>query len=380
MSKVFLDGIKTPFESLVKKIRVSTKEGAKEFPYLPWATALALADRPAQKIVPSADGLFHEVFGGGVVGISQMLGETEQVTWLPILNGANQAMPIARITSRDVSDTLNRCRAKAVAMVSGVSLSLYANGEANTVKFLNDLAITPESDLSRVDPVVCRSDKKNGAYVDWTHALAAVRISDPSFTWSVTSSSVVNTTTGEISTKPYVRLGTGWGVMVEVSYKGLTHTELLPIMGFREVSTKNGQKMLDHQPLENPNCHDWNRSVMRCLVKAIAVVTGYGLSVYAKGQLADLHVEPLQRKPVADAAEVASPESASPEKDDPARHADLVAKVRESLTKREREAGQLLAWLGYKDAKTIEEVSSDDLERGLLALNGQQPEAAASVH
>lgn len=372
MSKTFIEGIKTPFAKSVSTYQVNTKDGPKEFGYLPWALALALADRPAQEVVEHEGAMFVPVFGGCVVGISQKIGSAgrEQVTWLPVLNGANQAMPEARVTSRDLGDTINRCRAKAAAMVNGVGLALYAKGEVNTVKFVKSLALMPDSDLTQAAPVISSSEEKNGEFIDWPHAIAAARLTDPEFHWEVVFKDVVDKTTGVVGLRPYFRMGQGYGVAVRVTYKGCTHTELLPIMGFAEVVLKSGEKKrLDHQPLPNPDCHDWNRSVMRCLTKAISLASGYGLNVYAKADVTDLTVEPLQPK-----QQPAAPEAPA---EDPAAKAALIADVEKALSATGRTAGSMLQWLGYKDANgNLDVVSMSDLQKALQALS--PPKAAAA--
>lgn len=372
MSKVFTDGIKTPFGKSIKYITVQTKEGEKKFPYLHWALALALADRPSQEVVETPEGAFvHPVFGGGVVGVRQLVADgIEQVTWLPILNGANQPTPEAKITSRDVSDTINRCRAKAAAMVNGVGLPLWADGLEDLVVFLSSLGVKPDDDLGLVKPYVMTSPKKNGEFMDWPYPLAAARITDPKFHWEVVFRSVIDKTTGEVGMRPYFPMGNGWGVSVCVTYKGKKHTETLPIMGFLEVQTKNGPKMLDHQPLSTPKADDWNRTVMRCLTKAIAYQSGYGLSVYAKADnVEDLHVEPLRRRE----GNGASAAEAEALPDDPAVKAALVAKVAQALEAAGKQPSSLLGWLGHKDATDLSVASIEQLERGYKALATPPP-------
>lgn len=385
MSKSFIEGVKTPFGSMVKVLEVNTKEGKKQFGYLPWALAFAFADRPRQETIWMNGNMGIPVFGGTVVGIKQFLPNgAEQVTWLPVLNGANQAMPEARITSRDLGDTLNRCRAKAIAMVGGVGLSLYAKGETNTLAFLKTLGVKPDSDLSRVEPVVSSSPQKNGTYIDWTHALAAARITDASFQWSVLFHDVIDTSTGEILKRPYFKMGTGWGVDVQVVYKGVTHTEPLPIMGFVEVETKHdGKKMLDHQPLLNPNCHDWNRAVMRCLAKAIAMASGYGLNLYAKSEVDSLHVDPLQRKSAEEGASGAAGDEQGGQavegasSVDPREYQAVLEQVRAALAAAGRPAAGVLAWLGYKDTDDLSVASMEELQRALRALSPPKPATTA---
>ena len=372
MSKSFLDGVKTPFAGLVKSYEITDKDGVKkELGYLPWPRALALAGRPTQQVMYWTGYPYFELFGGVVVAVSQVIERPDnaapllQNTYLPVLNGANQPITIARIDPRDISDTINRCRAKSAAMVSGVGLSMYSNGNVDTIKFLRSLNVKPETDLSTIEPLIVKKAGK-GDYIDWPSALAAARITDPSFEWDVGWHKVADDKTGELVELPALRLGNGWGVTVKVTYRGKTHTEMLPIMGQVLVATKHGDKKLDHQPLLNPTCHDWNRAVMRCLVKAIAIETGYGLSVYANEPLVSLHVDPVQRKPEPQPPAAAPAMVVTP--DDPEVHASLVPQVEAAMLARSKKLPDMLVWLGNTTAQSVKELSVDELERSLSAL------------
>jgi hypothetical protein len=114
-----------------------------------------------------------------------------------------------------------------------------------------------------VEPLV--SIKGSSSYLDWATALAAARIADEAFHWEVVDFPIAD---GEGS-HPYLQIARGYLVGVRVTYKGVAHVEYLPIMN-------NSFK-----PIEKPNAGDWNKAIMRLLTKAIAVATGYGLSVYA---------------------------------------------------------------------------------------------------
>lgn len=246
--------------------------------YLPWAHALALAGRPEHTLVMYGDKPYMEVFGGGVVVVQ--IGS--QLTWLPVLDKQNRPISVGHITSRDISDTYQRCRTKGIATTLGIGMSLYAGFGGDGQKFVAELGLTPDSDLA-VAKAITRK-KGDTEYLDWASALAAARITDPAFHWSVVMHrSVVDMSTGEVVDVdlPYLKVGNTFMVAVEVSYKGRRHTEWLPIMGVLPVKTRYGVKRLDHQPLVTPNAFDWHRSVKRCLAKAISVASGYGLAVYA---------------------------------------------------------------------------------------------------
>jgi hypothetical protein len=372
MAKTFLEGVKTPFANLVKSFKVKDKEGKEsELSYLPWPRALALAGRPRQE-VRYWNGLpYFSLFGGLVVAVSQPLDDDPgtptvmQDMFLPILDGASRPIPIARVDPRDVTDTINRARAKSAASVSGVGLSLYSKGNRDTVKFLVDLKVKPTSDLSTIEPLIVKKEGK-GAYIDWPSSLAAARITDPDFHWEIEWHEVVDKNTGAIERMPALQAGTGWAVTVKLTYRGQSHTEMLPIMGQVMIKTKNGDKLMDHQAILNPTVHDWNRAVMRCLVKGIAIITGYGLSVYANEDVASLHVDPLGPPPAAEKEKQPDP---TPEPEfNPALHAELVTQVTSALAAKGKNVKGLVTWLGRPEVDALDKLSLDELKRSLIAV------------
>jgi hypothetical protein len=245
--------------------------------YLSWPVAVALAGRPEHALVQFGSNPYLEVFGGAVVAVDM----GNQRTWLPVLNDQNKPVPVANITSRDVSDTYQRCRTKAIATTYGIGMSFYAGFDGNGRKFVEELGITDGTDLSTAKAITSKKPGSNAQYLDWASALAAARATDPEFHWEVGMYQDMDRQTGEMMEMPYMRVRDTFMVSITVAYKGARHTEWLPIMGVLPVKTKYGEKKMDHQPLMNPNVFDWNRSVMRCLAKAISVVSGYGLSIYA---------------------------------------------------------------------------------------------------
>lgn len=283
--KSFVDGIRTSIKGLTEETNGQT--------YLPWSSALALAERPILDVVTFGEGKdpYLSFFGGVVVAVEGA--ETRQRVWLPVLDGANRPIPIERATARDIGDTQVRCRAKAVALLNGIGMSVYAGYNASVGAFLKAIAVRPDSDLATTQPLTQTKPGSEAAYVDWTAAYTAAKLTDPDFFFEVLMFEDVDEN-GEPKAIPAKRMPVGWQIAVRVNYKGEATTEWLPIMGFLEVKTKNGLKNLDHQPLPNPTVHDWNRAVMRCMTKGVATLTGYGLSVYAKENLEDLHREPTR--------------------------------------------------------------------------------------
>jgi hypothetical protein len=269
-TKTFLEGLQTPIKGLVE-----TLNGAS---YLSWATAVALAGRPVLTVRTWGGAPALRMFNGAVVAVETSGG---QLTWLPVLDARNR--PVPNPTARDVSDSVNRCRAKAVAMVHGVGLCLYS-GEQDPAGWIKKLGVKPGDDLAKVPAITSTKGGAAGAaYVDWATALAAAKIADPDFRWAIVEHEVPDAN-GVIHVMPAMPIAGGAGgymVAVSATFRGQEHTEWLPIMGIAEVQTPRGLKRMDHQTLLKPDVFDWNRAVMRCLAKAIAVVSGYGISTYA---------------------------------------------------------------------------------------------------
>lgn len=308
---------------------VDTVEGAS---YVSWPTVIARSGRPPQRVVEFGDQRqYLEVFGGAIVAVDTTTAEgVVRRAYLPVLNAKNQPVPAERLTVRDLNDSLNRCRARSIAMATGHSLSLYAKG-MSAAAFVEELNVYPDDDLSMIKPKTMKKADKSGkvksTYLGWPDAVAAASITDPSFVWEVLFFEHIDQQTGEVRSLPY-RKGPGGGfiVSVRVVYRGVEHIEHLPIMGIAEVQTRNGAKPMEHQPNLNPTAADWNASVVRCLAKAIAVRTGYGLSIYA-GEDIDLLIaggvfldqQPAQASATATpkAAETPQAKVAKPAEDEP---------------------------------------------------------------
>ncbi len=395
---MFIEGIKTSLSGLTAEANGAT--------YLAWATALALAGRPQQQVVTFGGHPFLPLLGGAVVAVDAPLPNGAlQRTWLPILNPKNEPITLEHLTARDVSDSINRCRAKSAAMVNGVGLALYAGYGENVAKFLKELGVRPNSDLATVEPLV--STKGKVPYVDWTAALSAARITDENFHWEVVMFSLVEQETGELVDVPYCRMPFGYMVAVKVTYKGTSHTEYLPIMGVVDVETRQGKRKMDNQPLLQPTSWDWNRAVMRALTKAIAVVSGYGLNVYAKEDLEALQARPIGSKAQAtseaaaqadqaspnEAADAADQESAAPATDEAAPSAhdaaddaaadairqqrqQMIADIEAALASSGKTVAALVKWLGEPPETELAALSDAQLRKAHQAVQAMRHKAA----
>lgn len=263
------EGIKMDLSPMVQTIG--------DLEYVGWAAALAAAGRPAQRVVTFGGSPCVSLGSGALVAVEQLVCSEPsqpalwQRTWLPVLDAQNRPMKAERMSALDVQNAISRCRAKSLAMVGGVGLSLYAGYGGRGLDFVRALKITPSSDLAQAEPL---TEMVGGArYVRWAAALAAARLTDPGFFWEVLEH-------GE-DRALMTRVGAGYFVAVRVVWRGQEHTEWLPIMRLKTAEDGSALHVADTAP----DAFSWNTAVMRCMTKAIAVLTGYGLSVYADEDL-----------------------------------------------------------------------------------------------
>ncbi len=123
--------------------------------------------------------------------------------------------------------------------------------------------------LNRID---CRNHvEKKGkfSYLSWPWAVKVLRENHPDATWEVVKHPSERATIDEnVAWLPYLKTELGYFVETSVTVEGMTLNHIHP--------------MLDHQnkPIKTPNAFDVNTSIMRCLVKNIAL-HGIGLYIYA---------------------------------------------------------------------------------------------------
>lgn len=267
---------------------VKTVEGMS---YIPWADALSITNPIQHVVLHPQGGVVHPIFGGGVVAIDQPVSKDGalQRTTLVVMDAKSRPIPYQDISSRDVGDAINRCRARSAAVIDGLGLGLYMN-VANGAAFLQKLGVNGGTkDLTQVPAWTDKKGRKDSSgqqsrtgaeYLPWSVAIAAARLTDPEFVWSVVEFDTPDEN-GAVSKQPYIRVPYGYMVAVDLTWKGRAHREFLPVMGIQPVQTRNGVKPMDHQPLPNPTAADWHKAVMRALAKGIAMLTGYGRSAYA---------------------------------------------------------------------------------------------------
>ena len=118
------------------------------------------------------------------------------------------------------------------------------------------------SDLLKIN-VNEKTEKKNGlTYLSWAWAWAEVLKVDPKANFKVEMFDGI----------PLMPVGGSYMVWVTVTMFDKPMTCMLPVLDFR------------NKPIPTPNSFDVNTSIMRCLVKAIAM-HGLGLYIYANEDL-----------------------------------------------------------------------------------------------
>lgn len=150
--------------------------------------------------------------------------------------------------------------------------------QGTTVKSASGAANTTERKMNQLDllriNVNEHTEKKNGlTYLSWAWAWTEVLKADPKANWRAEL----------FDGSPLMPVGGTYMVWVTVTMFDKPMTCMLPVLDFR------------NKPIPTPNSFDVNTSIMRCLVKAIAM-HGLGLYIYS-GEDLPHDPEPEEVKP-----------------------------------------------------------------------------------
>ena len=119
------------------------------------------------------------------------------------------------------------------------------------------------------------TEKKNGlTYLSWAWAWAEALKADPKATFKVEM---------QEHGGPLMPIGETFMVWVTVTMFDKPMTCMLPVLDYR------------NKPIFNPNSFDVNTSIMRCLVKAIAM-HGLGLYIYAGEDIPEEDAKPVKEE------------------------------------------------------------------------------------
>jgi hypothetical protein len=286
----------------INKAEIAEKNG---FSYLSAATAMKLAGLPEVEFAGFGDKPFLTAFNGSLVAvdIGVPLGDNtsfKQRTWLPVMNQDNLDLDLEVTSVNDINNNQQRCLVKAVAATLGYGMSVFLGHNGSGSQAVKMLGVKPDSDLTQVPPVVSTLKEGGAPYVEWTVALAAARVTDPTFHWEVL----------EWDGLPYREVLDGIIVDVATVYRGKRQVLSRPLLDSAQnpVSPKDA------------TVSSWNKAVMRALAKGIAFNTGYGIEVYSKELIAELGANPAAKgsrskpkaEPKADNKPAEAPTDATP--------------------------------------------------------------------
>ena len=331
---------------------VARKDGLS---YLSAATAMRLAGRPEVEFVDFDGSPMLSMLGGGLVAVDLKISAGVQRIWLPILDQQNAPIKAANMTVLDVNSSRQRCLVKAIASVYGWGMSLYMGCDGDGAKAARLLKVTPEVSLADVEPLVALLKDGGEPYIEWGVGLAACRMTDPNFLWSVV----------EWDGLPFREVLGGLIVDVETVYHGKRQRLSLPIMdnAFKPV------------PRDKATVFDWNKTVMRCLTKCIAFNSGYGLNVYANefGQMPETKGRKGRSKAEA-AAEAAAPADVGT----PAPEVPVTAEAAPVVEAKVAEAPVAEATVAAPVAESVAEAAPADVVAEAPVVEAA-PEAAAEA-
>lgn len=135
--------------------------------------------------------------------------------------------------------------------------------------------------------------KKDLTYLSWPYAWAEVKKKYPTATYKIHQF-------GE-KQLPYVfDEGVGYMVFTDVTINELTHTMWLPVMDGANKAMKSEGYTYDTKfrkdiPVEPATMFDINKTIMRCLVKNLAMF-GLGLYIYSGEDLPEIEIEKITAK------------------------------------------------------------------------------------
>ena len=134
----------------------------------------------------------------------------------------------------------------------------------------NDVFIFSKTDVSNYV-----QNKMGLSYLNWAFVVDTLKTNDPDSTYSVKQYPEINLKTGNLTGRQVNYNegvnGEGAYVTVTVTFRGKSHTESLPCYNFKGRAVAMPDVMLV------------NKTIKRCYVKAAAMLTGLGISLYING-------------------------------------------------------------------------------------------------
>lgn len=259
-------------ENLLKSL-VGLERTLGNFTYLPWVAAMYHAGSPEVRVRLFDGKPYLPVFGSAVVCVEVKMPNGDwQETWLPALDTEQNVIPLEEIDARVVNDLLSRCKAKAIAMTCGIGLALYdGKSTADAVRFYKEASLDAVKagmsfeEMAKIS-VMPRTNQNQAPYVPWVYSIAAARLADENFKWWVEDLII------EVNGTYMVAIG--------VRFNGREQIEYYPIMTTAEISVGSTTIRQAHVAATEPTVMHLNNAIMRALARSIALVSGYGITVY----------------------------------------------------------------------------------------------------
>ena len=209
--------------------------------------------------------------------------------------------------------------------------------------------LNPFRRLFEVD--VSRFIEKKGqfSYLSWPFAVAQLRLADPTASWEVK----------RFDGLPYLVTDLGVFVEVAVTVEGVMLSQIHPVL-----DSKN-------RPILAPSCFDINTSIMRCLVKGIAL-HGLGLSIYAGEDLALIEGDEAGSS-TPWTANAPAKVTALPDKRGDAITAAQVRYIQRLIAETGTELQKVLDYFGFEK---LEAIPKSDASRVIKSLEAKRKEVA----
>jgi len=184
------------------------------------------------------------------------------------------------------------------------------------------------------------------SYLSWPFAVAQLRLAEPTASWEVR----------RFDGLPYLKTETGFFVEVAVTVQGITLSQIHPVLDGK------------NRPMFEPTAFDINTSIMRCLVKAIAL-HGIGLYLYGGEDVPESTGEDVGPPPTDPKPKVTPLAAAT---------GDLITAaqlkfVQRLLVETGADVTQLLDFFGYESIDTIPKAA---VSRVIKALEAKKRRAA----
>lgn len=118
-------------------------------------------------------------------------------------------------------------------------------------------------------------NKGGQTYLSWSFAWAEFKKIYPDGKYKILKQ--------KLTKLPFFEVGGGFMVWTQVTANGEKHKMWLPVLDYK------------NQPLKNPTVFDYNKALMRCLTKNLAMF-GIGLYVYSGEDLPENYTPPQPKK------------------------------------------------------------------------------------